>query len=50
MGYFADNTVEIEVNGVKYRVFSLEAEAVKEALIRESKNPKQDSKPKPSPN
>jgi len=40
MGYFKDNTVEIEVNGEKVRVFKLEAEAIKAKLAKQDKTKK----------
>lgn len=40
MGYFKDNTVEIEINGEKVRVFKLEAEAIKKALPKVEKQAK----------
>ena len=42
MGYFKDNTVEIEVNGKKVRVFKLEADAIKAKLSKKVKQPKAD--------
>lgn len=42
MGYFKDNTVEIEVNGKKVRVFKLEAEAVKAKLSKNKKSTKEE--------
>lgn len=41
MGYFKDNTVEIEVNGQKVRVFKLEAEAIKAKLAKKEKTTKE---------
>lgn len=40
MGYFIDNTVEIEVNGEKVRVFKLEADAIKAKLAKKEKEAK----------
>lgn len=40
MGYFKDNTVEIDVNGEKVRVFKLEAEAIKAKLAKADKKTK----------
>jgi hypothetical protein len=37
MGYFLDNTVEIEVNGEIHRVFAQEAEIVKAKLLKMGK-------------
>lgn len=37
MGYFKDNTVEIEVDGKKVRVFKQEADAIKEKLAKKGK-------------
>jgi len=37
MGYFESQTVEIEVNGEKIRVFKLEADAIKAKLAKEKK-------------
>mgnify|MGYP003434831602 CR=1 FL=1 len=42
MGYFNDNTVEIEVNGKKVRVFKGEADKIKETLVKTKKQPKED--------
>lgn len=36
MGFFKDNTVEIEVNGKKVRVFKEEAEKVKKNLAKKT--------------
>ena len=40
MGYFQDNTVEIDVNGEKVRVFKLEADAIKAKLEKTAKEHK----------
>ena len=40
MGYFHDNTVEIDVNGEKVRVFKLEADAIKANLAKAKKEAK----------
>lgn len=40
MGYLKDQTVEIEVNGKKVRVFKLEAEKVKAGLAKLEKQGK----------
>lgn len=37
MGFFKDNTVEIDVNGVKKRVFKQDADKIKKALATLSK-------------
>lgn len=37
MGYFKDNTVEIEVNGKKVRVYKGEAEALKAKFSKKEK-------------
>jgi hypothetical protein len=42
MGYFIDNTVEIEIDGKKVRVFKLEAEAIKAKLAKKVKTTKKD--------
>lgn len=40
MGYYKDNTVEIEVDGVVQRVFNQEAKMVIDALTREGRKVK----------
>lgn len=40
MGYFLDNTVEIEVDGVIHRVFTYEADVVKAKLMKQGKKVK----------
>lgn len=40
MGYYKDNTVEVEINGKKVRVFSQEAEALKAKLGKGKKEVK----------
>ena len=44
MGYFKDNTVEVEINGQKVRVFKQEAEALKAKLAKSNKKAPKEEK------
>lgn len=37
MGYYLDNTVEVEINGQKVRVFKGEAEKLKAVVVKKVK-------------
>jgi hypothetical protein len=50
MGFFKDNTVEIEIDGVIHRVFKHEAQAIKEKLIKKGakvRTPEKEPEKKP---